>query len=126
MTLNLATLLRESTGRFPDKPLLILDDVSLSYDAVHTAAQRFAGGLAKIGVRRGQHVAIMVPNLPAFTIAYYAAHYLGAPVVPLNVLFTPDEIAYHLTDSDATTLIACETLADKAFAAFQRVARCKH
>src|SRR5437868_3610706 len=114
MTLNLATILRDSTARFPNKPALIIGDASLTYDAVHAAAQRLAGGLAKIGVRRGEHVAIMVPNLPSFTIAYYAAHYLGAPVVPLNILLTPDEIAYHLTDSNATTLVACETLADRA------------
>ncbi len=126
MTLNLATILRDSTARFPNKAALLIDDVALTYDAVHAAAQRLAGGLAKIGVRRGEHVAIMVPNLPAFTIAYYAAHYLGAPVVPLNVLFTPDEIVYHLTDSNATTLIAYEALADKAQAAFERVPTCKH
>ena len=125
MTLNLATILRASAARSPDKAAVILDDVALSYDAVHTAAQRFAGGLARLGVHRGQHVAIMVPNLPAFIIAYYAAHYLGAPVVPLNVLFTPDEIAYHLTDSDAVALIACESVLDRAAAGFHRAESCK-
>jgi long-chain acyl-CoA synthetase len=126
MTLNLATILRNSTLRSPDKAALILDDTALTYAEVHAAAQRFAGGLAKLGVRRGDHVAIMVPNLPAFTIAYYGAHYLGAPVVPLNVLLTPDEIAYHLTDSDAVVLIACETLLDKATSGFQHAGGCKH
>ena len=42
MTLNLATLLRDSTARSPDKAALILDDVAMSYDAVHTAVRRFA------------------------------------------------------------------------------------
>ena len=126
MTLNLASILRDSAARSPDKPALVIDDVSLTYEEVHTAAQRLAGGLTKLGVRRGQHVGIMVPNVPAFTIAYYAAHYIGAPVVPLNVLFTPDEIAYHLTDSDAVALIADEALLDRAQAGFSRVDGCKH
>jgi acyl-CoA synthetase (AMP-forming)/AMP-acid ligase II len=42
-----------------------------------------------------------LPNVPQFNVAYFAAHYLGAPAVPLNVLLTPDEIAHHITDSDA-------------------------
>jgi long-chain acyl-CoA synthetase len=68
----------------------------------------------------------MLPNVPHFTIAYYGAHYLGAPVVPLNVLLTPDEIAYHLEDSDAVALVVWEGFYAQARAAFDRVATCKH
>jgi long-chain acyl-CoA synthetase len=126
MTLNLATLLRDGAARFPEKAALVLGDHALTYEALRDAAERFAGGLAKLGVRRGQHVAIMMPNVPAFTIAYFAAHYLGAPVVPLNVLLTPDEIAYHLTDSDSVALLVWEGFLPQATAAFSRVDSCKH
>ena len=126
MSLNLATLLSESAARFPGKVALVHDGSVLSYGAVNRAAQKLAGALAKLGVGKGQHVALMLPNVPQFTIAYYAAHYLGAPIVPLNVQLTPDEIEYHLRDSDAVVLVAWEACVDHALAAFSRVEACKH
>src|SRR5204863_4330931 len=104
---------------------LVVGDTALTYEAVHGSAQRLATALSKLGIRRGQHVALMIPNVPHFTIAYFAAHYVGAPVVPLNVLLTPDEIAYHLTDSDAVALVVWEGFLEQAQAAFSRVETCK-
>jgi len=125
VSLNLATILRVSAQKFSKKTAIVAGDTSLPYEVVHAYAQKLAGALAKLGLKRGQHVALMLPNVPHFTIAYYAAHYLGAPVVPLNVLLTPDEIAYHLTDSDAVALVVWEGLLDQAHAAFSRVDTCK-
>jgi long-chain acyl-CoA synthetase len=59
-------------------------------------------------------------------IAYYGALMAGCAVVPLNVLFTPDEIAYHLDDSDTVALVAFEMFLDQARAGFNRVPSCKH
>ncbi|HEX5658962.1 MAG TPA: long-chain fatty acid--CoA ligase [Polyangiales bacterium] len=123
--LNLATILRTSARRSPDKTALIINDTKLSYGQVHGLAQKFAGGLTKLGVQRGQHVALLLPNVPQFPIAYFGAHYLGAPVVPLNVLLTADEIVYHLADSDAVALVVWEGFYAQAKAAFERVAGCK-
>jgi long-chain acyl-CoA synthetase len=125
MSLNLASLLRVSASENPKKPALIVGETVLTYEQLHAFAQRFAGALKRLGVRRGQHVALMLPNVPQFTIAYFGAHYLGAPVVPLNVLLTGEEVAYHLEDSDAVALIAWEGFADAAKAGFDRVAGCK-
>jgi long-chain acyl-CoA synthetase len=126
MSLNLATLLRDSAATYPKKAALIIGPTTLSYETLHGHAQKLAGGLAKLGIKRGQHVALMLPNVPQFTIAYFAAHYLGCPVVPLNVLLTPDEIAYHLSDSDAVALIAWEGFGEQAQAGFNRAETCKH
>jgi long-chain acyl-CoA synthetase len=126
MSLNLATLLRDSAETYPKKAALIIGPTTLSYETLHGHAQKLAGGLAKLGIKRGQHVALMLPNVPQFTIAYFAAHYLGCPVVPLNVLLTPDEIAYHLSDSDAVALIAWEGFGEQAQAGFNRAEACKH
>jgi long-chain acyl-CoA synthetase len=125
MTLNLATFLRESAAKDPNKAAIIIGESVLTYGAVHAHAQRLAGALANLGLGRGQKVALLLPNVPHFTVAYYAAHYLGAPVVPLNVLLTADEIAYHLTDSDAVALIAWEGFFEAAQTAFNRVSTCK-
>ena len=126
MSLNLALILRESAKREPQRAALVLGDVSLPYATVHAFAQRFAGGLAKLGVQRGQHLALMLPNVPHFTIAYFGGHYAAAPIVPLNVLLTADEIAYHLEDSQAAALVVWEGFYDQARAAFDRVASCRH
>jgi long-chain acyl-CoA synthetase len=126
MSLNLGVILRESAKKTPDAIAMVLGDVQLPYGVLHGYAQRFAGALAKLGVRRGQHVALMLPNVPHFTIAYYGAHYAGAPVVPMNVLLAPDEITYHLNDSDAVALVVWEGFLDHAQAGFARAETCKH
>ena len=86
MSLNLGVILRESAKRYKDRDALLLGDAKLSYGGLHSSVQKLAGGLLKLGVKRGQHVALMMPNVPHFTIAYFACHYVGAPVVPLNML----------------------------------------
>ncbi len=126
MSLNLATLLRDTATTKPNKTAIAINDVSLPYSMVHGLAQKFAGALAQLGVKPGQHVALMLPNVPQFTLAYYGAHYAAAPVVPLNVLLTADEVAYHLDDSDAVALVVWEGFFDQAREGFNRVEHCKH
>ena len=91
MSLNLATLLRTSARHHAAKPAIVLGEAVLTYEQLHRQAQRLAGAFAKLGIQRGQHVALLLPNVPHFTLAYFAAHYAGCPVIPLNVLLTPDE-----------------------------------
>src|ERR1700712_3288520 len=102
--LNLATILRSSAQKTPDATAIIMGEAKLSYAQLHGLSMRFAGALAKIGVKSGQHVALMLPNVPQFTICYFGGHYAATPIVPLNVLLMPDEIAYHLDDSDPEAL----------------------
>ncbi len=125
MSLNLAVILRESAIAHPDRTALVLGPQSLTYGRLHDYVQRFAGGLARLGVRRGHNVALMLPNVPHFTIAYFGVHYAGGAVVPLNVLLTADEIAYHLADSEAEALVVWEGFLPQAEAAFARVPGCK-
>ena len=122
---NLAGIIHESARRLPDKTALISDGRAMSYRTLDETARRFAAGLARLGVGRGKHVALLLPNSPEFTVAYFAAHYLAAPVVPLNVMLTPDEIAYHLVDSDAVALIAWDDLLPQAQAGFTRAGSCQ-
>jgi long-chain acyl-CoA synthetase len=126
MSLNLGVILRESAKRHPNQIGIVVGDTKLTYGQIHGYVQRFAGSLSKLGVRRGQHVALMLPNVPQFTIAYYAVHYLGAVVVPLNVLLKGDEVRYHLEDSDSVALIVWEGFLEHAQAGFARVDLCRH
>ncbi|MDH5491018.1 MAG: long-chain fatty acid--CoA ligase [Myxococcales bacterium] len=126
MSLNIASILRDSAKNSPASTAMVIGEAELSYGELDAYAQRFAGGLRELGVRPGQHVALMLPNVPHFTMAYFGAHYAGAAVVPLNVLLMPDEIAYHLEDSDAVALIVWEGFLEHAQPAFARVDGCKH
>jgi long-chain acyl-CoA synthetase len=126
MSLNLAVVLRESAREAPDAVALVAGEVQLTYGQVHAAVQRFAGGLARLGVHPGQHVAVMLPNVPHFTVAYFGTHYAGGAVVPLNVMLQPDEIVYHLQDSDAVALVVWEDYVERALAAARRTDTLKH
>ena len=104
-TTNLASILSRSAGSFPSKTAVVAGDRELDYATLDLFARMFAGALRGLGVRPGEHVALVLPNVPQFTVAYFGCHYAGNPVVPLNVLLTPDELAYHLDDSEAAAVV---------------------
>jgi long-chain acyl-CoA synthetase len=114
MTLNLATLVRTQAREQPGKSALILADAQLSYAALDELARRMAGGLRSLGVQPGQHVAILTPNVPAFSVAYFGCHYAACPVVPVNVLLAADEIAYIIEDADIAAFVVWERLLPQA------------
>ncbi len=123
--LNLATILENSAQHYPDKVALIMGDMRLSYAQLNGAANQLANALQKAGVGKGDRVAIMIPNLPFFPIAYYAILKTGGTVVPLNVLLKGREVAYHLDDSRAKVLIAFEMFAEDAKKGFEAAEGCE-
>ena len=66
----LYSLLDEAAARYPKRPALIFQNTRLSYKALHEATERFAGALRRAGIRPGQRVAVMLPNLPQTMIAF--------------------------------------------------------
>jgi long-chain acyl-CoA synthetase len=105
-------VLADSAARHPAHPALIAGDTTVHYAGLDILARMFAGalgGLGGLGVRPGEHVALLLPNVPQFSVAYFGAHYAGTPVVPLNVLLTADELAYHLEDSQAAVVVVWES-----------------
>jgi long-chain acyl-CoA synthetase len=125
MSLNLAMIVREGARRHPDKTALIGGSASITYGELDERARRFAAVLRAQGVMRCDHVALMVPNVIAFSVAYYGCAYAGCPIVPLNILLAPEEVTYHLDDSDARLLVAHATLVDRAVPGFND-AECEH
>jgi long-chain acyl-CoA synthetase len=99
--LNLATLFDASAREYPDKTAIVFRDARFTYRQVGAMVNRIANGLASSGIGRGDKVALSCPNLPYFSMAYYAILKAGATVVPLNVLLKAREIAYHLNDCEA-------------------------
>ncbi|WP_299519427.1 long-chain fatty acid--CoA ligase [uncultured Serinicoccus sp.] len=103
---NLAHNLAATAQAHPDARAVILDDLVLTYAEVEHSARQLAGWMRAQGVGEGDRVALMLPNVPAFPVLYYAALRLGAVVVPMNPLFKRREIQYYLEDSGASLLAA--------------------
>jgi long-chain acyl-CoA synthetase len=114
MSFNLATILRESALAAPDKPMLHIGPLTLTYGQVEAMTGRVAAGLRATGLERGGTVALQLPNLPEFVFAFFGALRAGLTVVPLNPLLKGPEVSYHLRDSGARALITHETFAGEA------------
>jgi len=104
--LSLATILAEGARRYPTKTAVVDGDLRVSYADLWQQARSYAAALQQVGVKPGDAVALMVPNLVDFPRAYYGALAAGAVVVPVHLLLTADEAAYVLRDSRATLLLA--------------------
>src|SRR5213075_370811 len=81
----------------------------LTYAQFACYADRFAGELLRLGVKKGDRVAISLPNIPQFPIAFYGALKVGAIVVPTNPLYTEREMQYQLADSEARVMVLLDT-----------------
>ncbi|MDA0350843.1 MAG: long-chain fatty acid--CoA ligase [Chloroflexi bacterium] len=114
MSLNLGTILQASAAERPDHPALIIGDQSFTYAQLDRAARGVATALLARGLQPGDHISIMIPNVPQFPVAYYGALYAGLAVVPLNVLLTAEEVAYHIEDSESKLLIGHTLFQDPA------------
>jgi long-chain acyl-CoA synthetase len=82
-----------------------LMDTTMSYQQLLRLTQRFAAALQKLGVKKGDRVAVHLPNLPQFVIAYYATLMAGGIVVPCNPQYVPRELKHQFNDSGAKVAI---------------------
>jgi long-chain acyl-CoA synthetase len=117
VTFNLAVILQESARSRPERTAVLSDGGTMTYAELDAAAGRVAAGLRRAGVRQGDCVCIMLPNVPQFVIAYFAALRLGAVAVPMNVLLSPSEVEHYIARSRARILVAWDGTAGVTLAA---------
>ena len=111
---NLGALLGQAADDHPGRVALRLEDLTLTYAQLREAAGRMSALLAAHGVQPGDRVGIMLPNVPAFPIAFYGALAADAVVVPMNPLLKSREVAYYLSDSGARVVLAWQAAAGEA------------
>ena len=111
---DLNSMLARTVADHGERPAIRLDSLVLSYTQLYDAAGRLASLLKSLGVSAGDRVAFMLPNVPAFPIAFFGALGAGAVAVPMNPLLKSREIAYYLDDSGAKVLFAWHSVADEA------------
>jgi long-chain acyl-CoA synthetase len=86
---------------------------TLTYRELNSYANRFAAALARLGVKSGDRVAVMLPNSPQFVIAFYGALKIGAIVVNVNPTYTSPELQHQLNDAGAETIILLNLFAKR-------------
>ena len=111
---NLSPLsfLDRSASVYPDKPAVIYNGETLTYAQFDERVTRLASALRRAGVRKGDRVAFMLPNIPQMLEGHYGPLRLGAILVAINIRLSAREIAYILNHSGAKVLVFDSEFAD--------------
>lgn len=128
---NLAATFEYSAKQYPGKTAVVSGARRMTYAEMNQTINRIANGLVKMGIGKGDNVALSCPNQPLFPMAYYAILKTGATVVPLNVLSTAREIAYYLNNSQAKAYFCFQDtpelpMASEGFKGYQSADACEH
>ncbi|MEA5502852.1 long-chain fatty acid--CoA ligase [Halotia wernerae UHCC 0503] len=107
--MNITHHLERGQLLFPDQTALIFEDKSFTYKQLNQLVGRVANGLKELGIKRGDRVALFLPNIPEFIISYLGILKIGAVVVSINVMLKSAEVSYILHDCAAKAIITTES-----------------
>ncbi len=105
---TLGTVLARTAGKYADHTALLFYGRKIIYAELDALVNKFARALIGLGVKKGDRVALMLPNIPQMVIAYYGTLRTGAVAVPTNPLYHEHELEVQLRDSGAETLVAVD------------------
>ncbi|MEI5906475.1 fatty acid--CoA ligase family protein [Bacillus spongiae] len=108
--MNLSSRLEQTSQDHFTKPAYYFLDQATTYGELNASVNKFANGLEQLGVQKGDHIALVLGNSPHFIISMYAAMRIGATVIPVNPIYTPDEIGYILNNGDVKVVIMLDLL----------------
>lgn len=98
------SFLKRSVYTFPNREAVTYNDKRYTYSQLYDRVMRMADGLEKLGVRKGDKVAFLSPNIPPLLEAHYAVPWIGATLVTVNTRLSPAEIRYIISHSEARVL----------------------
>lgn len=110
--MNICEHLTVAAKLFPDKVAVVFEQTTLTYVELDRLSQSAAEMLRESGITRGDRVAIMLPNVPAFIVWYYAAVRLGAIAVSISSRLAPSELDFLVSDCDARVFVCLEETSD--------------
>ena len=108
--LNLVEKVRQQAFEQPEKIAYHFMGKDTSYGEFEQTVARFAAALQDLGVQKGDHVAFLLGNTPHYLISLYASMRIGAIAIPINPIYTPDEISYIIKNGDVKVVIALDML----------------
>jgi long-chain acyl-CoA synthetase len=97
--------LDDAVKKYPDNEALFFEGVRITYRELGELVDRAANGFAKMGVKKGDTIALMLINCPQFVISYFGALKAGATVTAINPLAMAKELRIYLQDTQASTIV---------------------
>jgi len=108
--LPLQDILKEKSRLYPSRVAIACSSAKISYEELDSFSDHFSSALFRLGVRKGDKVALFLPNVPQFVIAFYGILKTGAIVTAISPLHREREVQHQLSDSEAETIVALESL----------------
>ena len=108
--MNVAQHVERAAARLQDHPAILFEGKSVSYATLDYCASALAHALARHGVNRGDRIALYLPNIPAFALAYLAGLKVGAIVVSINSIFKWEEVRHIVNDARPEVLFTTQEL----------------
>jgi crotonobetaine/carnitine-CoA ligase len=103
--MNVRDLLEKQAAKYSGKVFLYFEDQKITYNHFNLTANRIANAFKRMGVNKGEMVAIMLPNSPEFLYTWMGLNKIGAVEVPINIAFTEVEVKYILQHSEASGIV---------------------
>jgi len=107
---TLGRLLEEKAQKNKGKVFLIFEEEKVTFDRFNEMANRVANGLLSLAIKKGDKIAIMLPNCPDYLYLWFGIAKMGGIMVPLNVSWKGELLEYILNHSDAETVVVEESL----------------
>ncbi len=111
--ITIGEILDRSAEKWPDRDALIFQGYRMTFSELREAANRFASCLQSFGVKKGDSVAILLPNMIPCVVAYYAVLRIGAIAVMNNPLYSDRELKHQFNESGSKVLITIDLLANR-------------
>ncbi|MCJ7596469.1 MAG: long-chain fatty acid--CoA ligase [Desulfobacterales bacterium] len=111
---TLAEFLRESAAKHGSKPAIFFLDAQVTYGQLWDMVQRLATALSRLGLKKGETCALMLPNSIQFVVSFYACQLLGVTVTAINPTYKALEIEHQLKDSGSKVLIVLDAVFEEA------------
>jgi len=108
-SVTLSDLLRDTSVRYPDKVALIFAQNTITYRELDALVNRVATALQSLGVRKGDRVALYMPNCPQMVIGYFAIWRAGGVAVPVNIAYVAREFAHQMNNAGATIAMCLDS-----------------
>lgn len=109
-TQPLQEILRNTAKKYPEKAAIGYYDGAMTYRDLNSLSDRFAAALSALGIKKGERVALFLPNIPQFIIAYYGILKAGAVVTAISPLHKDREVEHQLSDSGALMILVLDSL----------------
>jgi len=108
--MNVTQSVERAAKFFPDKVAIIFEGQQITYSELNRRANRLANALKAQGVKKGDRVALYLPNIPEFAVCYLATLKIGAIAVSVNPMLKAEELKYLVNDSGSVLLFTVEDL----------------